>query len=64
MGHIRARHGLPFLKMETDYSRGDVEQIRTRVEAMLESITPKRTKVAVYNAGCSVSLIKPVLAAR
>lgn len=44
MGHIRNRHGLPFLKIETDYSRGDVEQIRTRVEALFESITPSRTK--------------------
>jgi benzoyl-CoA reductase/2-hydroxyglutaryl-CoA dehydratase subunit BcrC/BadD/HgdB len=34
--HIRSRHNLPFLKIETDYSDGDVRQIRTRVEAMFE----------------------------
>ncbi|HPC33533.1 MAG TPA: double-cubane-cluster-containing anaerobic reductase [Syntrophales bacterium] len=36
--HIQERHGLPFLKIETDYSAGDVEQIRTRVEALFESL--------------------------
>jgi len=30
-------HGLPFLKMETDYSDGDTGQLLTRVEALLES---------------------------
>jgi benzoyl-CoA reductase/2-hydroxyglutaryl-CoA dehydratase subunit BcrC/BadD/HgdB len=35
-GHIQREHGLPFLKIETDYSRGDMGQIRTRMEALLE----------------------------
>jgi benzoyl-CoA reductase/2-hydroxyglutaryl-CoA dehydratase subunit BcrC/BadD/HgdB len=38
MKHIQQRHGLPGLKIETDYSEGDVEQIRTRVEALFESL--------------------------
>ena len=37
MQHVRQRHGLPALKIETDYSDGDVEQIRTRVEALFDS---------------------------
>jgi len=36
--YVRSRHGLPYLKIVTDYSTGDVEQIRTRTEALLESI--------------------------
>jgi len=39
--HIQAMHGVPCLKIETDYSKGDVEQIRTRVEALFESIEIK-----------------------
>lgn len=35
--HIRDRHGLPFLKVETDYSESDIEPLRTRIEALLES---------------------------
>ncbi len=35
--HVEKVHGLPFLKIVTDFSLGDVEQIRTRVEALLES---------------------------
>ncbi|NTU48971.1 MAG: 2-hydroxyacyl-CoA dehydratase [Syntrophobacteraceae bacterium] len=38
MNHVKEKHNLPYLKIETDYSEGDVEQIRTRVEALLESI--------------------------
>lgn len=34
--HVRQKHGLPFLKIETDYSQGDIGQIRTRVQALLE----------------------------
>jgi len=34
----KSRHGLPYLKIETDYSEGDIEQIRTRVEALFETI--------------------------
>lgn len=36
--HVKNRHGLPFLKIETDYSTSDVEQIRTRVEAVFEQL--------------------------
>ena len=35
--YTRTRHGLPFLKIVTDFSEGDVGQIRTRVEALLET---------------------------
>jgi benzoyl-CoA reductase/2-hydroxyglutaryl-CoA dehydratase subunit BcrC/BadD/HgdB len=34
--------GLPMLKIETDYTMGDSEQIKTRVEAFLEIIRGKR----------------------
>jgi len=34
--HVRRRHKLPFLKIETDYSDGDVRQIATRIETMFE----------------------------
>lgn len=36
--HVRSRHGLRCLKIETDYSQGDVEQIRTRVESVFQSL--------------------------
>ena len=39
MNHVKDKHGLPFLKIETDYSDGDVEQIRTRVEALFDSLS-------------------------
>jgi benzoyl-CoA reductase/2-hydroxyglutaryl-CoA dehydratase subunit BcrC/BadD/HgdB len=35
--HVAEKHGLPFLKVEIDYSDGDIGQLRTRVEALLES---------------------------
>jgi len=35
--HVQDTHGLPFLKIVTDYSQSDVGQISTRVEALLES---------------------------
>lgn len=38
INHIRNKHDLPFLKIETDYSTGDAEQLRTRVEALLEGL--------------------------
>jgi len=34
--HIMNKYGLPFLKIETDYSQSDIGQIRTRVGALLE----------------------------
>jgi benzoyl-CoA reductase/2-hydroxyglutaryl-CoA dehydratase subunit BcrC/BadD/HgdB len=41
--HVTGRHNMPFLKIETDYSQGDVEQIRTRVEALLETVPKKKS---------------------
>jgi benzoyl-CoA reductase/2-hydroxyglutaryl-CoA dehydratase subunit BcrC/BadD/HgdB len=38
MNRIKEKHGIGFLKIETDYSDGDIEQIRTRVEALFESL--------------------------
>jgi len=40
--HVQDGHGLPFLKIVTDYSQSDVGQISTRVEALLESCGRKR----------------------
>lgn len=37
--HVRDHHGLPYLKIESDYSDNDEGQIRTRVEALFEMIT-------------------------
>jgi len=39
--HVMGKHKMPFLKIETDYSQSDVEQIRTRVEALLETVPKK-----------------------
>jgi benzoyl-CoA reductase/2-hydroxyglutaryl-CoA dehydratase subunit BcrC/BadD/HgdB len=39
--HVRGKYKMPFLKIETDYSQSDVEQIRTRVEALLETVPKK-----------------------
>jgi len=36
--HVKSKHGLSYLKIETDYSQGDVEQIRTRVESLFDSL--------------------------
>jgi benzoyl-CoA reductase/2-hydroxyglutaryl-CoA dehydratase subunit BcrC/BadD/HgdB len=36
--HATVVHGLPFLKVEIDYSDADIGQLRTRVEALFESI--------------------------
>ena len=35
--HVKGQHGLPFLKIETDYTESDVKQLRTRVEALFET---------------------------
>ena len=40
--HVTNKHNMPFLKIETDYSQSDVEQIRTRVEALLETVPKKK----------------------
>lgn len=34
--HVNERLGLPYLKIETDYTESDAEQLRTRIEAFLE----------------------------
>jgi benzoyl-CoA reductase/2-hydroxyglutaryl-CoA dehydratase subunit BcrC/BadD/HgdB len=34
--HVQKNHGLPFLKIVTDFSQSDVGQIQTRIEALLE----------------------------
>jgi benzoyl-CoA reductase/2-hydroxyglutaryl-CoA dehydratase subunit BcrC/BadD/HgdB len=34
--HLRQKHALPLLHLETDYSASDTEQLRTRIEAFLE----------------------------
>lgn len=36
--HIGERHHLPFLKIVTDYSPGDIGQLTTRIEGLIESI--------------------------
>ena len=36
---VRTKHGLPFLTVVTDYSRGDIGQMRTRIGALLEMCT-------------------------
>jgi benzoyl-CoA reductase/2-hydroxyglutaryl-CoA dehydratase subunit BcrC/BadD/HgdB len=36
------REGIPMLKVESEYDEGDVEQIRTRVEAFVEMIQARR----------------------
>ncbi|MDR3567781.1 MAG: double-cubane-cluster-containing anaerobic reductase [Syntrophobacteraceae bacterium] len=37
---VESDYNLPFLHVETDYSRSDVEQLRTRIEAFLEMAQP------------------------
>jgi benzoyl-CoA reductase/2-hydroxyglutaryl-CoA dehydratase subunit BcrC/BadD/HgdB len=39
--HIQNKHNMPFLKTETDYSQSDAGQIRTRVEALFETLPKK-----------------------
>jgi len=36
--HLQQNNHIPLLHIETDYSQGDVEQIRTRVQAFLEML--------------------------
>lgn len=36
--HVRGKHRLPFLKVETDFTESDVGQIRTRVGALFENL--------------------------
>jgi benzoyl-CoA reductase/2-hydroxyglutaryl-CoA dehydratase subunit BcrC/BadD/HgdB len=37
--HVNETHGLPYLKIETDYSDNDQGQIQTKVEALFEMVT-------------------------
>jgi benzoyl-CoA reductase/2-hydroxyglutaryl-CoA dehydratase subunit BcrC/BadD/HgdB len=39
--HVQKNQGLPFLKLVTDFSRSDVGQLRTRVEALLETVSKR-----------------------
>ena len=36
--HVTEHHGLPFLKIETDYSDNDEGQIRTKIDALFEIV--------------------------
>jgi Benzoyl-CoA reductase/2-hydroxyglutaryl-CoA dehydratase subunit, BcrC/BadD/HgdB len=36
--HVSGKHGLPFLKVESDYSDGDTGQLTTRIQALFESV--------------------------
>lgn len=36
--HVTEKHGLGFLKVETDYSDADVGQLKTRIEALFETL--------------------------
>ncbi len=37
--HVETEHGIKFMKIITDYSQNDMEQLRTRIEALLEAGT-------------------------
>jgi len=37
--YLKRKHDMPLLRIETDYSQGDSEQIRTRVQAYLEMLS-------------------------
>jgi benzoyl-CoA reductase/2-hydroxyglutaryl-CoA dehydratase subunit BcrC/BadD/HgdB len=37
--HVRKKHGLGFLTIVTDYSQSDVGQLRTRIEALMETVS-------------------------
>lgn len=38
LDHLKTRHGVPVLHLETDYSTSDIGQLQTRIEAFLEMI--------------------------
>ena len=40
--HLLQKNNIPMLKIESEYDEGDVEQIRTRVEAFLEIIRVRK----------------------
>jgi len=37
--HVEGKHKIPVLKIETDYSQSDIGALRTRIEALLETVT-------------------------
>lgn len=39
--HVTENHGIAFLKVETDYSDADVGQLKTRIEALFETLPAK-----------------------
>jgi benzoyl-CoA reductase/2-hydroxyglutaryl-CoA dehydratase subunit BcrC/BadD/HgdB len=39
---LMEKKGIPMLKIETDYSPQDVEQLRTRIEAFQETLKGRR----------------------
>ncbi len=36
--HVAEQHGIGFLKVESDYSQGDIGQLKTRIEALFETL--------------------------
>jgi benzoyl-CoA reductase/2-hydroxyglutaryl-CoA dehydratase subunit BcrC/BadD/HgdB len=44
--HVEERLGLPYLKIETDYSPSDSARIALRVEALLETVRGRKSDVA------------------
>ena len=38
MGRAMEEHGMPYMKLETDYSMGDLGQIETRIAAFIETL--------------------------
>ncbi|MBS5450250.1 MAG: 2-hydroxyacyl-CoA dehydratase [Coriobacteriia bacterium] len=38
MGRVMEEHGVPYMKLETDYSMGDSGQIETRIAAFIETL--------------------------
>jgi benzoyl-CoA reductase/2-hydroxyglutaryl-CoA dehydratase subunit BcrC/BadD/HgdB len=38
--YVQEKCGRPYIQIRTDYSQNDREQIRTRIEAFLEILTP------------------------
>lgn len=45
--HVTEHHGLPYLKIESDYSDNDEGQIRTKIEALFEIVASEKTKETV-----------------
>ncbi|MGA1866906.1 MAG: 2-hydroxyacyl-CoA dehydratase [Thermoplasmatota archaeon] len=43
--------GIPMVKLESEYDEGDVEQVRTRIEAFVEMIKARREYHMVHPSG-------------